>query len=174
MKRILELICLFGPMLLCCLALTHVMLHRFQKHTPKKIYVTTEIEHKKPVKKNEKLYAHLKPKPVDHEALFLHTIIDNNLFAPLGWKAKKPTPIYRLIGTQIPIGKEIEATAILQETTEARAIRIVSIGTKLGEDTVVADIQPEQVILKKGKLRIPIKLAPIQFLKVSRTRRAPK
>ncbi len=167
MKRV----CIFGTALLCCLALAHATLRRFQKHTPKKVYVAPKIEHKKSVKKNEKLYAHLKPKPVDHEALFFQTIIENNLFAPLGWKPKKSTPIYRLIGTHIPVGKEIEATAILQETTGGETIRIVSIGTKLGKDTVVADIQPKQVILKKGKLRIPLRLATIQFLTPSRTRK---
>ncbi len=86
-------------------------------------------------------------------------------------ETQKTTPTYRLIGTQIPISKEIEATAILQETTGEATIRIVSIGTKLGEDTVVADIQPKQVILKKGRLRTPLRLATIQFLKSSRTRR---
>jgi hypothetical protein len=171
MKHILKHVCIFSAALLSCLALTHATLHRFQKPIPKKVYVVPKIDHKKSVKRNEKLYAHLKPKPVDHEELFLRTIIENNLFAPLGWKPKKPTPTYRLIGTQIPIGKEIEATAILQETMGEATIRIVSIGTKLGEDTVVADIQPRHVILKKGKLRTPLRLATIQFLKSSRTRR---
>ena len=40
-------------------------------------------------------------------------------------------------------GQEKEATAILQETTQGATVRIVSIGTKLGEDTVVVDIQPK-------------------------------
>ena len=171
MKRILKRVCIFGIVLLCCLAFTHATLHRFQKPIPKKVYIAPKIERKKPAKKNEKLYAHLKPKPIDHEALFFRTIIDNNLFAPLGWKPKKPTPIYRLIGTHISVGRKIEATAILQETSGEATIRIVSIGTKLGEDTVVADIQPKQVILKKGKLRIPLRLATMQFLTRTRTRR---
>ena len=171
MKRILKHTCIFGTVLICCFALAHATLIRFQTHTPKKVYVVPKIEHKKSVKRNEKLYAHLKPKLVDQEELFSHTIIENNLFAPLGWKPKEPTPIYRLIGTRIPVGREIEATAILQETAENATIRIVSIGTKLGKDTVVADIQPKQVILKKGKLRIPLRLATIQFLKPSRTRK---
>ena len=171
MKRILKRVCIFGIVLLCCLALTHATMHRFQKPIPKKVYVAPKIEYKKSVQKNEKLYAHLKPKPVDPDELFLRAIIENNLFAPLGWKPKKHTPIYRLIGTHIPIGKEIEATAILQETTQNATTRVVFIGTKLSEDTVVADIQPKQVILKKGRLRIPLRLATPQFLKSSRTRR---
>ena len=165
MKRILKGICIFGIAVLCCLALTHATLHRFQQHTPKTVYLVPKIESKKSVQKNEKLYEHLKPKPVDHEEFFHRTIIENNLFAPLGWKPKKPTPIYRLIGTRIPIGREIEAIAILQETTQNATIRTVSIGTKLGEDTVVADILPKQVILKKGKLRTSLRLSTNQFLK---------
>ncbi len=94
MKRILKRICIFGIALLCCLALTHATLHRFQKPIPQKVYVAPKIDCKKSVQRNEKLYAHLKPKPVDHEELFLRTIIENNLFAPLGWKPKKlPLPI---------------------------------------------------------------------------------
>lgn len=170
MKYILKRVCIFGTLLLCCLALTHTTFRRFQTLKPKKVYVTPKIERKKSVKRNEKLYAHLKPKPVDHEELFFQTIIENNLFAPLGWKPKKPTPTYRLICTTIPIGKEIKATAILQETTEAAITRVVSIGTILGDDTVVADIQPKQVILKKGKLRITLPLPKIQFMKSSRSR----
>ncbi len=172
MKRILKRVCIFSIVLFCGFAIAHVTLQRFKKPIPKKeVNVTPKVERRKVVQKNEKLYAHLKPKPVDHEELFYRTIIENNIFAPLGWKPKKPTPTYRLIGTQIPVGQEIKATAILQQTTGEGVIRIVSIGTKLGEDTVVADIQPKQVILHKGKQRIALRLATMQFLKPSGTRR---
>ena len=86
-------------------------------------------------------------------------------------ETEKTYPTYRLICTTIPIGKEIKATAILQETTEAAITRVVAIGTILGDDTVVADIQPKQVILKKGKLRISLRLPKIQFMKSFRSRR---
>lgn len=165
MKRPLKRVFIVGAVLFFCLALTHATLHRFQKHTPKTVYVVPEIEREQSVKKNEKLYAHLKPKPVDQKELLYRTIIENNIFAPLGWKPKKPTPVYRLIGTQIPIGQEIKATAILQETSGGSVLRIVSIGTKLGEDTFVVDIQPKQIIVKKGKLRTPIRMKTMQFLK---------
>lgn len=165
MKHILKCLCIIGITLLCCLALTHATLRHFQKHTPKNVYVAPKFEHKKSVKKNEKLYAHLKPKSVDQKELFYRTIIEKNIFAPLGWKPIKPTPIYRLIGTRIPIGQEIKATAILQDTSGGSALRIVSIGTKLGEDTYVVDIQPKQIVLKKGKLRISIRMKTMQFLK---------
>ena len=34
---------------------------------------------------------------------FYHTIIDNNLFRPLGWTPPRPQEPYRLLGTIIPI-----------------------------------------------------------------------
>ena len=117
------------------------------------------------MKKNEKLYAHLKPKPVDPQERFFQVILEHNLFAPLGWKPTEKVPIYRLIGTHVPTVRKIEATAILQETTKEGKIKVVSIGTKLGGDAVVFDIQPKQVILKKGKQHITLTLGRLQFLK---------
>ena len=35
---------------------------------------------------------------------YYRTIIDSNLFRPLGWKPPRPKPTYRLIGTVIPTG----------------------------------------------------------------------
>ena len=170
MKNTMKYIHILSILIIGCLVVGYFHAQRATERPARKIYVVPEMAHKSSVKKrNSKLYAHLKPKPIDQQELFFSTIIDNNLFAPLGWKPKKPTPTYRLIGTHIPVGREIEATAILQETTQGATVRIVSIGTKLGEDTVVADIQPKQVILKKGKLRIPLRIATMQFL--TRTRR---
>ncbi len=172
MKNTLKYIHILSILIIGCLVVGYFHVQRAAERPTRKIYVVPEMAHKPSVKRrNSKLYAHLKPKPIDQQELFFSTIVDNNIFAPLGWKPKKPTPIYRLIGTYIPVGREIEATAILQETREGATIRIVSIGTKLGEDTVVTDIQPKQIILKKGKLRIPLRLATIQFLKPSQTRK---
>ncbi len=156
--RILKRGCIIGIGFLCCLTLTNAMIQRSTDITPEKVYVVPNIEQKKLVKKNTKLYDHLKPEPIDHQEQFYNIIIENNIFAPLGYKPPKKTSIYRLIGTQIPIGREIEAEAILQETREPQNIRVVDIGTKIAEDTYVIDIQPKQIILKKGNQRIPMKL----------------
>ncbi|MYB93850.1 hypothetical protein F4167_16925 [Candidatus Poribacteria bacterium] len=164
MKRTLKSIGLLGIALLCCTAIAHIQLRQLQSRPPKKVYIAHDIERKKSVKKNEKLYAHLKPKPVDPQEQFLQTILDNNLFAPLGWQPTEKTPTYRLLGTHVPIVRKIDATAILQETTKTGVIKVVSIGTKLGADTVVFDIQPKQVVLKKGKQRITLTLGKFQFL----------
>ena len=165
MKRTLKAIGLLGIVLLCCTAIAHTRLRHLQSRPPKKVYIVHDIERKKSVKKNEKLYAHLKPKPVDPQERFFQTILDNNLFAPLGWQPKEETHTYRLLGTRVPIVRKIDATAILQDTTKAGSTRVVSIGTKLGGDTVVFDIRPKQVVLKKGKQRITLTLRQLQFLK---------
>lgn len=165
MKHILKRVCIVGAALFFCLALTNAALQRFQKHTPKTVYIIPEIEYKKQHRKRTKLYEHLKPKPVDHKHQFYNTIIENNIFAPLGYKLPKRAPIYRLLGTNIPIHKAYQATAILQETTDKKRTHIVNIGTKLDEDTFVMDIQPKQIILKKGTHRIPIRMATMRFLK---------
>lgn len=94
----------------------------------------------------------------------MQTILENNLFATLGWKPTETTLTYRLLGTYVPIAQKIDATAVLQNTTKTGAIKVVSIGTKLGADTVVFDIQPKQVVLKKGKQRITLTLGKFQFL----------
>lgn len=164
--RILKRCCIVGIGLLCCLALTNAMIQRNRNKTPEKIYVVPKIERKQVLKKNTKLYEHLMPEPIDHQEVFYNIIIENNIFAPLGYKPPKiAATTYRLIGTQIPLGREIEATAVLQDTRGPQNIRVVGIGTKIAEDTFVVDIHPKQIIIKKGNRRIPMKLRTNPFLK---------
>ncbi len=165
MKRILKYICVFSILLFCWIIFSHIRFYQLRRSPPQKIYIIHDIERKTAVKKNEKLYAHLKPEPVDPEAQFFQTIIENNLFAPLGWQPAAEAPTYRLLGTQVPTARKIDATALLQETTKAGNLHIVSIGTQLDGGAVVFDIQPKQVILKKGKQRITLTLGKFQFLR---------
>lgn len=165
MKRILKQCCIYCPLLICGLVITNAIFQRFQNTTPQKIYITPKIEPKEYVKKNTKLYQHLMPEPIDHQEVFYNIIIENNIFAPLGYKPPIRTPNYRLIGTQIPYGREIEATAILQETTGQKRVHIANIGTKIDEETIIMDIQEKQAILKKGKRRILLRMNTSIFLK---------
>ena len=84
----------------------------------------------------------------ERETDFYRTIIDNNLFRPLGWRPLRPREPYRLLGTIIPTNGEIPPQAILQ-TTSRNQTRIISLGEKLDADTTVTDIQPKQVTLEK-------------------------
>ena len=48
---------------------------------------------------------------------FYRTIVDNNLFRPLGWRPARPREPYRLLGTLLPNDGETPPQAILQSTT---------------------------------------------------------
>ena len=165
MMRVFKRCCLIAVFLISVLAITNVIRQRIVIQTPEKIYITPKIEPKEYVKKNTKLYQHLMPEPIDHQEVFYNTIIENNIFAPLGYKPPIRTPSYRLIGTHIPYGREIEATAILQETTGQKRVHIANIGTIIDEETIIMDIQEKQVILKKGKRRIALRMNTSIFLK---------
>ena len=80
---------------------------------------------------------------------FYRTIIDNNLFRPLGWTPPRPQEPYRLLGTIIPTDAKIPSRAIIQNTV-GNQTHIVTIGDTLDPDTHVTDIQPKRVIVEKG------------------------
>ena len=101
-------------------------------------------------------------------AAFYKTIIDHNLFRPLGWTPPNNEPSYSLIGT-----KAIEGSGAISQATllEKRSNRyhFVTIGTKLG-DMTVTDIQAKQVTLDKAGETIKLKTSGFQPLTVSRER----
>ena len=77
---------------------------------------------------------------------FYRTIIDNNLFRPLGWTPPRPQEPYRLMGTILPRSANRPPQAILQATAGNKT-HIVTTGDKLDAETKVIDIQPKQVTL---------------------------
>ena len=80
---------------------------------------------------------------------FYRTIIDNNLFRPLGWTPPRPQEPYRLLGTIIPTDAKTPSRAIIQNTVGNRT-HIVTIGDTLDPDTYVTDIQSKRVIVEKA------------------------
>lgn len=156
MIRILKQCCIYSALIFFGVVLINATLKRFVKTTPKKVYIAPKIEKKE--YRDTKLYEHLKPKTVDPQKTFYNTIIENNIFAPLGYKPPQKTPTYRLLGTKIPVDKITETTAMLQETVGEKKIHFVTIGTKIGQDMMVMDIQPKQIIIKKDNRQIRIKL----------------
>ena len=92
---------------------------------------------------------------------FYRTIIDNNLFRPLGWRPPRPIEPYRLIGTILPHDKNTPPKAII-ETTAGQKTYIVTIGDKIETHTEVVDIQPKQVTLSTDEKQRTLKL-PIRF-----------
>ena len=84
----------------------------------------------------------------DAEA-FKRTIIDNNIFRPLGWTPPRLQEPYRLLGTIIPTDVKIPPKAIIQNTVRNQT-HIVTIGDTLDTDTHVTDIQTKHITLKKN------------------------
>ena len=78
---------------------------------------------------------------------FYRTIIDNNLFRPLGWTPPRPSEPYRLLGTRLPTNKNAPLQAILQ-STDTNKTHIVTTGDKLDAATEVVEIQAKQILLK--------------------------
>ena len=77
---------------------------------------------------------------------FYRTIIDNNLFRPLGWTPPRPKEPYRLIGTILSMDDRTPPKAILQTTAGHRTL-IVSTGDNLDASTKVVLIEGKQVVL---------------------------
>ena len=97
------------------------------------------------------------------ETEFYRTIIDNNLFRPLGWRPARPRDPYRLLGTLIPKDRDTPRKAILQATV-GNTTHTVRIGATLGE-YILADIQPKQVILEKDGQAQTLKLNTAPWIK---------
>ena len=95
---------------------------------------------------------------------FYRTIIDNNLFRPLGWRPPRPREPYRLIGTIIPTDGITDARAIL-ETTRGNTIHTVTQGDTLDADTTVIDIQSKQITLEKAGQQRTLKCNPTPWIK---------
>ena len=77
---------------------------------------------------------------------YYRTIIDNNIFRPLGWTPPRPQEPYRLLGTILPRDANTPPQAILQSTAGQKTY-IVSTGEKLDASTEVVSIEGKQVTL---------------------------
>lgn len=100
--------------------------------------------------------------PVDNGSsdAFYRTIIDNNLFRPLGWTPPDPVPPYRLIGTILPKDERIAPKAVIQ-TKGGDSTYIVSPGEKIGDATEVVEIQTKQVTLSIEGEKRTLRLKPL-------------
>ncbi len=79
---------------------------------------------------------------------FYRTIIENNLFRPLGWTPPDPHPTYRLIGTILPTDENTPPQAIIQSTAGNPKTYIVTIGEKIDAHTKVLSIAHKSVVLE--------------------------
>lgn len=105
------------------------------------------------------------------ESAFYRTIIENNIFRPLGWTPPKPTPVYRLLGTVISTdGTSLQA--ILQEIASER-LHFLRVGDSVG-DATVTEILLKEVKLDNAGRRISLKMDRLQFLSPTHTRQQGK
>lgn len=88
---------------------------------------------------------------------FYRTIIDNNIFRPLGWRPPRPIEPYRLIGTILPRRANTPPRAILQ-TTAGNQTYIMSLGENLSADTEVVLIESKRVVLSTNGQQRTLKL----------------
>ena len=95
---------------------------------------------------------------------FYRTILDNNLFHPLGWRPTHPREPYRLLGTLIPCDGKSKAQAVLQKNPAGKTYT-VTIGDTFDTDTTLIDLQSKQVILEKRGQRRTLTLNTTPWLK---------
>ena len=96
---------------------------------------------------------------------FYRTIVQNNLFHPLGTRSEPRASQYRLLGTTTPPDGSIGGTAFLQHTDATdKGIIAVTLGKRLGAATVV-DIQPKQITLDAAGYQTTLKLQYPLWLK---------
>jgi len=98
------------------------------------------------------------PRVFDSES-FYRTIIENNLFRPLGWTPPRPIEPYRLIGTILPRDADTPPKAIIQ-TTAGQQTYIVTTGEQIDALTEVVSIESKSVTLstnwQQRTLHLPI------------------
>ena len=94
------------------------------------------------------------PPPVSDAETYYRTIIDNNLFRPLGWTPPRPIEPYRLLGTILPRSETHTPPKAIIQTTAGQKTYIVSTGDKLDASTRLVSIQGKSVRLStNGKQR---------------------
>lgn len=78
---------------------------------------------------------------------FYRTIIDNNLFRPLGWTPPRPVSPYRLVGTLVSGATDVVwvSKAIIAVRGH---VRVVEIGDSLDAETKVLGIDRRSVLLE--------------------------
>ena len=103
-------------------------------------------------------------------ASFYRTIIDNNLFRPLGWTRPVSLPAYRLLGTMVPKDGKTPPQAIIQVSTAGNKTHIASIGDTLDADTKIVDIQPKQATLDRAGQQTTLKLNPSPWISTAKGR----
>ena len=143
--------------------------HGHTPNPPAQVETQRNIYSKQQAQRKTNTFNRTRTRPSDtlkeaENSEFYRTIIDNNLFRPLGWRPPRPQEPYRLIGTLIPTDGRTGAQAFIQ-TTHGNTTYTVTRGDTLDADTTVIDIQAKQVTLEKSGQQRTLKLNPTPWLK---------
>ena len=98
-------------------------------------------------------------------AAFYRTIVDNNLFRPLGWTPPNNEPSYSLVSTAVNQNGVISQATLLER--RSNRYHFVTIGTKLN-DMTVKEIQAKKVIMDKAGETVTLNTRPLQLLTTKR------
>ena len=127
------MLCIFTSIIL--LTATRFYFHTAAPTSPQKEYRRTTLAPPRTRKTTEQT----------HDA-FYQTIIDTNIFRPLGWRKPLKRPSYQLIGTIT--GFKTKAVILDKQSNQ---LHTLTIGDKLGEATLT-EVQPKHVtLLQKGQ-----------------------
>ena len=161
LKRI-AVACKIGFILFFCVVLTRIQPHWYTSDGKSPVLLKTAD----PPLPRAQLHTpfHSSTLPLFQSTVFYRTIVDNNLFRPLGWRPPRKKEPYRLIGTLIPTDGQTPPQAILL-TTRGHQTLTLSVGDKFDADTTLIDIQPKQVTLEKVGQRRTLKLNIAPWLK---------
>ena len=96
---------------------------------------------------------------------FYKTIIEYNLFRPLGWTPPKNEPSYRLEGTAVGSNGVISQATLLE--LRSNRYHFVTIGTEL-DGMTVKDIQAKKVIMDKEGETVTLNTGSLQLLTTKR------
>ena len=94
-------------------------------------------------------------------AAFYRTIVDNNLFHPLGWTPPNNEPSYSLISTAVNQDGVISQATLLER--RSNRYHFVTIGTEL-DDMTVKEIHAKKVIMDKAGESVTLNTAQLQLL----------
>ncbi len=101
---------------------------------------------------------------------FYRTIVDNNIFRPLGWRPPNKEPEYKWIGTFVDDKNGAKLEAYVREQRSGK-FYMVNIGENVG-DAVVKEISEKEIILDKDGETITLRGGNMQFLKASGSSRS--
>ena len=87
---------------------------------------------------------------------FYQTIIDANIFRPLGWRKPVSRPQFQLIATITGIKNTPPNALILHKNNNT--LHTLTIGETLGKETTLTDVKPKHVILKNNDKQIHLTL----------------